>query len=39
MINFVARRKNISQMPANEAGASMPKAAKNKDIGRGVSGI
>lgn len=39
MINFAARRKNISRMPANEAGASMPKAAKNKDIGRGVSGI
>lgn len=39
IINFAARRKNISRMPANEAGASMPKAAKNKDIGRGVSGI
>ena len=39
MINFAARRENISRMPANEAGASMPKAAKNKDIGRGVSGI
>ena len=39
MINFAACRENISRMPANEAGASMPKAAKNKDIGRGVSGI
>jgi hypothetical protein len=33
MINFVARRKNISRMPANEAGASMPKAAKTKILG------
>ena len=39
MINFAARRENISRMPANEVGALMPKAAKNKDIGRGVSGI
>jgi hypothetical protein len=30
MINFAARRENISRMPANEAGASMPKAAKKQ---------